>query len=135
MGVVASSLLARTGAVRMTRHVPASQSASAPAQPSVSGKRRQANGNGGGNGNGGMSDEEALLSDGRVGKPQQQQQGQQQQRQQQPFVLPFKAFCVCFCVTTLVLTALSIGKQNIAALQKPLPPGVLLPSQTVCADL
>ena len=66
------------------------------------------------------------MAEGRPDEQQQQQQQAQQQRQQQPSVLPFKAFCICFCMLTLVLTALSIGKQNIPALQKPLPPGTLL---------
>ena len=63
MGVVVSSLLARTGAVRMTRHASAPASGITPAQTSASGKRRRVDGNGGGNGNGGSLDDEG--TDGR----------------------------------------------------------------------
>ena len=133
MGVVVGSLLARTGAVRMMRHILVPIPTSAPAHAAMSGKRRHTGGNGGGNGsghgNGGVSDEEAPTEDGAKG--QHPQQRRELQHQQQPLVLPFKAFCICFCVTTLILTALVIGKQNIPALQKPLPPGVVLPSQPV----
>ena len=122
VGVVASSLLARTGAVRMSRHAAiAALHAPDVSQHYSSAKRRSMGGNGGGNGNGGsIPDEEA--QDGLKGL-QQQSLHQQEVQQQQAFVLPFKAFCIGFSIGTLVLTALAVGKQNIPALQKPLAPG------------
>jgi len=119
IGVVVSSLLARTGAVRITRHaaahpVPVTASVRQPRSSSV--KRRSVDGNGGGGGgNGGGPDPESQDS---LTAPFLQQQ-------QQPVVLPFKAFCVGFSVATLVLVALAVGKQNIPALQKPLAPGAV----------
>ena len=123
IGVVGSSLLARTGAVRITRHAsaPPAPVAAAVSQPRSTVKRRSVDGNGGGGGNGGPPDPESQSS-----LTQSLLQQPQQQQQQQTFVLPFKAFCVGFSVATLVLVALAVGKQNIPALQKPLAPGAAL---------
>ena len=117
IGVVVSSLLARTGAVRIKSHASAAPQpvTAGVSQPRSSVKRRSVDGNGGGGGNGGGAEAdshysltESLLL--------------QQQQPQQTFVLPFKAFCVGFSVATLVLVALAVGKQNIPALQNPLAP-------------
>jgi len=128
VGVVVSSLLARTGAVRITRHA-AAQPVPVAASVSQSGssvKRRSVDGNGnGGGGNGGEPDPESQssLSECLL---------QEQHQQQRPFVLPFKAFCVGFSIATLVLVALAVGKQNIPALQKPLAPGAALYVSRFC---
>ena len=132
IGVVVSSLLARTGAVRIKSHASAAPQpvTAGVSQPRSSVKRRSVDGNGGGGGNGGGAEAdshysltESLLL--------------QQQQPQQTFVLPFKAFCVGFSVATLVLVALAVGKQNIPALQNPLAPGAALhvPQRCTCALL